>query len=143
MPFKHLDDISISDVAFSAWGKTIEGMFLASAQATLSLVLENPESLKETVFLEVEIKEESLEMLLFNYLQELIFYKDAKELLLRAEKPVIKKNKNGFLLKGKLKGEKINPKKHKLASDIKAVTLSNFRIERKKNNWQVTLVLDV
>ncbi len=143
MPYRHLDNLSISDVAFAAWGKSREDMFLASAEATLSLMVENLKDVKTTQSIDIFLKDESLELLLFAYLQELIFYKDAKRLFLRSDKPAIKKEKNIFLLKCKFKGEKIDQRRHRLSSDIKAVTFYSFRVEKKNNNWYATVALDV
>lgn len=143
MPFKQVGDLSISDLAFLAWGKTTEEMFLAAAEATLSLMVENPDAIQENFFIDICLSEKSLEMLLFNYLQELIFYKDARQVLFKAKKPLIQRKKDVFFLKGRLEGEKINSKKHNLGADLKAVTLYNFKVVKKGNDWQATVVLDV
>ena len=34
MPFEFHDEIATTDVAFEAWGQTIEEMFIAAAEAT-------------------------------------------------------------------------------------------------------------
>ncbi|MGO9315027.1 MAG: archease [Syntrophobacteraceae bacterium] len=34
MPFEFHDEIATADVAFEAWGQTIEEMFIAAAEAT-------------------------------------------------------------------------------------------------------------
>ncbi len=142
MPYRHLD-LSISDVAFSAWGNTVEQMFLAATEATLSLMLEKPEAVGKKESVRIQLKEKNIEMLMFNYLQELVFYKDTRQLLLKAAELTVHKGKGNFILKGTLAGEKINPKKHNLHVDIKAVTLYKFRVEAKNNKWQTTVVLDV
>ncbi len=142
MPYRHLTDLSISDVAFFAWAKTIEELFVDSAEAMLSYGLGNLDSLRKKKIISVKLTEKTIEMLLFAYLQEIVFYKDAKQLLLKARKPVISKKGDFFYLDGKLKGEKIDFKRHSLELDIKAVTLQNFKVE-KKENWQARVVLDV
>ncbi|MCF7916751.1 MAG: archease [Candidatus Omnitrophica bacterium] len=143
MGFRYLEEISTSDVAFSAWGKTKQELFLAAAEATLFLMLDNPEAVKEKESIDINLENDNLEMLLFDYLQELIFYKDAKQLLLKSTKPKIKETDQGFLLKSKLKGERLDPQRHHLNADIKAVTLHQFKIEKNKDNWKATVVLDV
>lgn len=143
MPYQHLDDLTIADVAFKAWGKSIEVMFLAAAEALLSFMLENFQILRQVESVNIKLKEENLEMLLFNYLQEFIFYKDARQLLLKPISLAIKKAKNSFTLSGKLGGEKIDPARHLLYMDLKAVTLYRFKIDRNNNNWYTTIVLDV
>lgn len=143
MGFRYLEEISTSDVAFCAWGKSKEEMFLASAKATLSLMLDNPGEVAERESIDLTLENDSIEMLLFDYLQEFIFYKDAKQLLLKSTKPKIKKTKKGFWLESELKGERLDPSRHQLNADIKAVTLHKFEVVKKDGRWQATVVLDV
>ena len=48
-----------------------------------------------------------------------------------------------MILRAQLLGENIDPKKHKLKLDVKAVTLHMFRLQKKKNGWEAKFVLDI
>ncbi|MBI4793908.1 MAG: archease, partial [Deltaproteobacteria bacterium] len=37
MPFEYLDDVATSDVAFQAWGETVEELFVAAADAVMNV----------------------------------------------------------------------------------------------------------
>ena len=83
MPYKYLDDIAIADAAFEAWGDTPEEMFTAAADATLNVMVADLNTIADRQRLTIKLQDESLEMLLFQFLQEFIYYKDAQQLLLR------------------------------------------------------------
>ena len=39
MPYRYLEDIATADVAFEAWGDTLEEMFVAAADATMNVMV--------------------------------------------------------------------------------------------------------
>lgn len=82
-------------------------------------------------------------MLLFSFLQELIFHKDARRLLLHADNVRIGQRKGVFRLKADLSGEQIDADRHRLLVDVKAVTLHRFKVEFGDNLWKAVVVLDV
>lgn len=81
-------------------------------------------------------------MLLFQFLQELLFFKDAEQLLLRVSEIRIE-NQNAFhKLTAEAYGERINPDKHELLVDVKAVTLHRFTVGQTPRGWEATVILD-
>ena len=42
-----------------------------------------------------------------------------------------------------LTGERIDPKRHELVADVKAVTLHDLRVERSATGWDAHVTLDV
>ncbi len=81
MPFKFLEDVSLADVAFEASGKTPEELFSSAGEAVLATQIKNYKSIKPKVKKKFQLKAESIEQLLFKFLDELVFLKD-KDLLL-------------------------------------------------------------
>ena len=143
MPYRYLDDIATADVAFDAWGNNQREMFLAAADATINVMVANLNSIEDVEQQNIEVTEDSLDMLLFQFLQELIFYKDARQLLLRVRQVNIRRYEDVFILKAQTFGETLNPQKHDLTVDVKAVTLHRFHIQRIDNQWHATIILDV
>jgi len=143
MPFRFLDEISTADVAFEAWGETQEELFISCAAALLRTMAEAPERVTRRQRLTVRLAHEELDMLLFSFLQEVIFYKDARRLLLHADSVQIKQRNGIFSLEAILSGEQIDAGRHRLLVDVKAVTLQRFRVEFRDNLWKAIVVLDV
>jgi SHS2 domain-containing protein len=141
MPYEYRGDIAHSDVAFNASGSTMEEVFQEAAKATLQVMVEDISSIRQVEKVEVRLDEGSSEMLLFDFLNELIFYKDAKRLLLLPTE--LKISNEGRHLEATLQGEQIDGSRHALDTDVKAVTMLRFALEQVPEGWRATVVLDV
>ncbi|OGP71106.1 MAG: hypothetical protein A2W09_08280 [Deltaproteobacteria bacterium RBG_16_50_11] len=143
MPFEFLEDIATADIAFRAWGKDLEETFTAAADATMNVMVEELESIDPREKKELRLENDHLDMLLFDLLQELIYYKDAEELLLRVRQIEIQEKDRLHVLKGVASGEKIDRNRHRFRVDVKAVTLHLFRLEKTENGWETLVILDI
>ncbi len=143
MPYEYLDGITTADVAFRAWGNSREEMFCSAAAAVLNVMLDNPEELSSKIKRRIVKDNPFLDMLLFQFLDELIYLKDADRLLLKTENIWIESTASKFVLNAQLSGECIDPQRHKLKVDVKAVTLHHFKVEKKADIFSATVVLDI
>ena len=143
MPYRYLEDIAIADIAFVAEGKDLRETFIAAADATLKVMIDNPEAVEARESRYLNLENEQLDMLLFDLLQELIYYKDSERLMLRVKEITITEERNAYLLKGTATGEKLDPDRHHQRADVKAVTLHQFRLEKRMGGWRATVILDI
>lgn len=143
MPYEFLEDIATADIAFRAWGKNLEELFIAAGDATINTMIDNIEAIAPKEIRTFNLENEDLDMLLFNFLQEIIYYKDSEQLLLRAQHINICQENNKHLLKAITAGETITPEKHQQRVDVKAVTLHRFQLEKTANGWQTFVILDI
>lgn len=143
MPYRFLDDVAIADVAFKAWGKTLEEMFTTAADATVEVMVERLDKIQLLQKRTINVEDERLDMLLFQLLQELIFYKDAESVILRVTEVKIEKEGGKYFLTAQARGELLDVEKHEPNVDVKAVTLHNLKVEKTPKGWEATVVLDV
>ncbi|GAM09560.1 protein archease [Geobacter sp. OR-1] len=143
MPYRFLEKVATADVAFEAWGSTIEEMFVEAAEATLNVMVADLSAISRREKITLVLENDSIEMLLFDFLGELVYLKDAQRLLLLVENISVKKDVGGYELAVTLAGEKINPKRHPLNVDVKGVTLHLFEVAKTASGWQATVVLDI
>lgn len=141
--YQFLDDIAIADVAFAAYAPNLSELFQECARATTEVMLEDLDQLVRRESRSLDLADEELEMLLFDFLQELVYYKDADELLLLPERVEVSLKDGGYRLRAKLSGERIAPERHSLNADVKAVSLHQFRVEPSGDGWQAAVVLDI
>jgi SHS2 domain-containing protein len=118
-------------------------MFLSAAEATIGVMIENPRSLKENEQLSIELKNDELDMLLFDFLQEIIFFKDSCRLLLRITSLRIDRTSSPLTLAAEAGGEIMIQGHHALLTDVKAVTLYRFGITQNEKGWTATVILDI
>ena len=91
----------------------------------------------------IRIEEESADLLLFRLLEELIYFKDAEGLLLRVRAVRVHRRDGALVLEAEATGEPLDRSRHRLAADVKAVTLHLLRVERTARGWEATVVLDI
>jgi SHS2 domain-containing protein len=143
MPYAYADDIAIADLAFRAWGPTVEETFSAAAEATMHAMVEDLATIAPRQQRTFELHEAQLDLLLLQFLQELLFYKDAQRLLLRVCKVQITMQAHGFDLQARAAGEPLDPARHALGADVKGVTLHRLQVVQTPKGWEATVVLDV
>lgn len=143
MPYRYLEDIATSDVAFEATGADLPEVFTAAASAAMGVMVEDLSTIRKVTEVHVEFSGSDLDMLLFELLNELVYYKDARRLLLTVDSVTVEENGQAYTVKATLKGEELDRKRHPLKADVKAVTLHRFGLARTERGWKATVVLDV
>ena len=141
MPYEFPDDGVTSDVTFHAWGRSLEELFTAAADATLNVMVRSLDSVRPLEMRSVSVEADALDLLLMRFLNELVYRKDVEELLLRATEVRVETERNR--VQAVLTGERIDPKRHDLVADVKAVTLHDLRVERTETGWDAHVTLDV
>jgi len=110
MPYRFLEKVATADVAFEATGKTPRELFISAAKA-LEEAQVDTKQLANSEQRTVSLENETLEGLLFDFLNELIFLKDAEGLAFAKQNIKIQKDNNTkWRLEGRLLGEGIDPK---------------------------------
>jgi SHS2 domain-containing protein len=152
--FRFLDHITWADTAFEVRTSSLEALFSEAALATLSVMITDPEALKPIEHRQVELsvtqplEKDGVDPLLHEFLERLLFFKDADQLLLRVEELSIiatpaSAGATLWRLQARLAGEPIDPEKQELLTDVKAVTHHQFEVRREGKDWVATVVLDV
>ena len=142
MSYRYLEDFAIADIAFEALGKDLEETFVAAADATMNVMIEDLDSIEEREARSIALQNEEADMLLFDLLQELIYYKDAEQLLLRVKNILIAERNGRYNLHASAVGERLDPDRHQQRADVKAVTLHHFTLERTTKGWRALAILD-
>ncbi len=136
MKYKFLDKIK-SDVMFEAYGTDLKELFENAAVALLSVICKTNKVKPEKSEI-IEIKGEKLEDLMINWLQGLISIVDVEEMFFsKIEIEEITETN----VKAKLSGEPIRPELGETV--VKAVTYYNYKLEKTKKGYKVTVSLDI
>ena len=146
MPYNYLEDIGTADIAFEATGRDLPELFIAAGDATMNVMIDNLEAIESRETRQIELASDSIEMLLFDFLQELIYFKDASRLLLRARAMQITQKAGGYFLKASVAGEQLDATRHQQRADVKAVTLHGFSVEKRdlpEGGWKARVLLDI
>jgi SHS2 domain-containing protein len=143
MPYKYLEGLTSADIAFEATGKTVEEMFESAGVAVLGTMVRDPKKIAAKTKKTITKKAPEIEKLLFDFLDELIFLKDAERMFFSEFKAKISGKEGDYSLIVEAKGEKIDPKRHDIAIDAKAVTMHKFEVKKTASGWRAQVIIDV
>ena len=143
MPYHYLEEIGTADIAFEATGRDLPELFTASADATMNVMIDNLDAIESRETRQIELSNDNLEMLLFDFLQELVYFKDARRLLLRPREMQIDQKGAAYFLKAKVAGEQLHDTRHQQRADVKAVTLHGFSVQKHEDGWKAKVLLDI
>src|SRR4029434_4526340 len=143
MPYHYLEDVGNADIAFEATGRDLPELFTAAADATINVMIDNLDAIESREARQIELSNDKIEMLLFDFLQELSYFKDSQRLLLRARETQIAQKGETYFLKAKVAGERLDDTRHQQRADVKAVTLHGCSVEKENGGWKARVLLDI
>lgn len=139
--YEFIPDVALADLAFEVEAESLEELFVLSAQALFSAMVE-PGDVKPEEEVKISLTTEKLDNLLYDWLAELVYLKDREAQLFSKFEVAIKQNGN-FNLNGKVWGEKIDPERQRLRTDVKAITYHMFKLEKREKGYFARVVLDI
>ncbi len=142
--FRFLDDIALADTAFEASGDSPSELFQAASLALIEAMVA-PATVNSSWSQIFEKSDPDLPTLLFDWLSEIVYLKDAQALVFREVlTTVVQDPATGtWKLDATLVGEEIDPDKHELRGDVKAVTKHMYDVRQTDGHWTARVVLDV
>lgn len=135
-------DITTADVAFVAYGKYLNELFANAALAMFEVMIDTKQ-VKPKVKRRVEVKAEDLQSLMFSWLNELLVFADGENLVF--SKFDVKVDEKKFNLAAICIGEKMDPRKHELKTNVKAATYHRLEVKKdeKTEIWHAQVILDI
>lgn len=137
--FEYLEHTA--DAEFIAYGRTIDEAFVNSALAMTNLMI-NPASVQPAVEKDVELTGDALDMLLYDWLSELIYIFEVDRLIFGKFEVHVTEEGGAYRLKAKAMGESLD-KHPDIFLNIKAVTFHDLRFEKRNNIYEAQVLLDI
>ena len=142
--FRFLDDVALADMAFDAEGASITDLFDAATSALLES-LADPSSVAETWRHVIDIEEPDIPSLLFEWLGQLVYLKDAQAVVFHRVSLSVapSPDQSCWRLHAEVIGAPVNPLVQELRSDVKGVTKHLYAVRQDGTGWKARVVLDV
>ena len=143
LPYRYMDNVALADLAFEAQGRTLDELFSEAVDAVTGAMVDIS-TLKGEITEKFSVESDELELLLYKVLSEVVFLKDAEALLFARARVSV--TSGSGLWKATIDGrcDRIDPSRHALRTDVKAVTMHDLRIRRVEDgSWMCTVTLDV
>ena len=127
-----------ADIGFKSYGETLNEAFENAGLAIFNIISDtaNIEPSREISF---KIRSEDEISLLYDYLEELLFYHEI-EFMLFSEFHV--EIHDDLTLKATIRGEEIDWDKHERKTEIKAITFHKMDV-KKTDCWQLRAIVDL
>jgi SHS2 domain-containing protein len=135
------DDVVIADCALEIEGRDLNDLFETVACAVAELMVD-PATVVLTVRREIALAAPALDLLLFDWIAELIFLKDSEQLILTETSVEVQVGPSCRLV-ARVAGGRIDRERTVLRADAKAPTLHRFGVEPTTEGWQASVVIDI
>ncbi|MET1125100.1 MAG: archease [Archaeoglobaceae archaeon] len=133
MGFRFIDHTA--DVAFEVWGETISELIESASHAFYEAFVE-VDKLGTDTSRSVEVEAEDVDMLLYKWLNELLYLFDTEFFAAKEVKVTADENR----ARGVLIGSRFTPEMVKV--EPKAITMHKFRVE-KRDKYYAYVVVDI
>ncbi len=140
--FQFLEDVALADLAFDAEGDSVREVFDAASNAVMA-AMADPTTVGATWERRVEHVEADLAELLFDWLSDFVYWKDAAGVVFSRAVISVTQAGDQWTLAGTLIGEPVNQATQVLRNDVKGVTKHLYRLHHDNGRWRVRVVLDV
>jgi SHS2 domain-containing protein len=139
--YSFLEGVTRADSAIEVRGESLGDVFATAARA-LAESMADPRSLGSDREHRVELTADRLDLLLYDWLAEIIYLKDARrEVYPRAEVQI--EGAGPCRLSASLRGGAIDSEATLRRADLKAVTFHRFLLEPHDHGWRARFVIDI
>lgn len=136
-----LETMAVADCALEIRGADLDDLFATAARALAELMVD-PATLEIRNERPLELSAPALDLLLYDWLSELIYLKDLEQVVFpRAEVHV--EPGAPCRLRARLAGGRIERGRTALRADLKAVTFHQFGLEQDASGWRARVVIDL
>lgn len=131
-----------ADVAFEVEAPARDGLF-AEALAAFTDTLTRLETVEERVTRRFELRSSLLDLLLVEWLTELLYAFETEGLLFRSADVRVTGEEGSFHLAAEARGEVEDPERHPGKVLIKAVTYHGLEVVEEGGGWRARVVFDI
>ncbi len=134
---KYIDHTADEGIIVTA--PDLETLFERAATGMFT-ILTDIDSVRKVRQVDIRLEADDLQSLIVKWLSELNFRLQDQGMLFRSFN--VKQITSTHLL-AQAAGEQIDPDRHDLYTEIKAVTYHELEIEKKNHNWQAKVIFDI
>jgi SHS2 domain-containing protein len=132
--FEHTADLGLRIRA-----DDLDTLFAEAGQALFSIIVDNPQDIRAVEEMPCTIKGSDAEELLHDWLTELLFTFHVRRLLLAKFQVRITPTE----LTAIAIGEKLDPNRHQLGMEVKAITWHGLKVVQTPSGWMAEVIVDI
>jgi SHS2 domain-containing protein len=128
-----------ADLGLRVQAPDLNALFAEAARALFSTIVDDLDSVKSVERLDLDIKGDEREYLLFDWLRELLYRFDAEHRLFSRFDVVVRDDG----LSGTAWGEIYHSQRHVLGHEVKAITYHGLKVEKATGGWIAEIIVDI
>ena len=128
-----------ADMGLRARAGDLEGLFEEAARALFSVIVVNLDAVRPLQEITVRVEGRDYEDLLHDWLAELLYTFNTRHLLFSDFE--VELDSGG--LRATARGEPIDPKRHELDAEVKAITYHGLKVEEDRDGWLAEVIVDL
>ena len=128
-----------ADLGLRVRAPDLNTLFAEAAEALFAAIVEELGAVRPLHRIDVRLPGDDREYLLFDWLRELLYRFDSGHLLLSRFE--VKVSDAG--LEGAAWGEPLDPSRHALGHEVKAITYHGLRVEPADGGWLAEVIVDI
>ncbi len=132
--FEHTADLGLRGTA-----PDLNALFEEAAKALTSAIVEDPAAIRHETEVTIEIAGTDREYLLFDWLKDLLYRFDAEHMIFSRFEVTVRDDG----LTGKAWGEPLDPARHVLSHEVKAITYHELKVEQTADGWLAEVIVDI
>ncbi len=137
-----LEDVAVADCALEIEGRDLDDLFETVARAVAELMVD-PATIATSLTRDLALSAPSLDLLLFDWVDELIFLKDSEQIVLTEVAVDVPAATPPCRLAARATGGRIDRERTLLRADAKAPTLHRLSVEPDGTGWRARVVIDI
>lgn len=130
-----------ADIGFKAYGKNLNEAFENAGLAIFNIISDTS-NISPNIVKSFEINSDDEVSLLYDYLEELLFYHEVDFMLFSEFDVDVSKSDGEYNLKAEIKGEHIDWDRHERKSEIKAITFHKMDV-KKTDRFELRAIVDL
>jgi SHS2 domain-containing protein len=128
-----------ADLGLRVRADDLGALFSDAAIGLFSMIVVDLGAVRPTQSVTIALQGPPSELLLFDWLNELLYIYEVRRLLLCDFD--VRVNADG--LDATARGEPIDPARHVLDHEVKAITYHGLKLERQENGWLAEVIVDI
>ncbi|MGA2030899.1 MAG: archease [Thermoguttaceae bacterium] len=128
-----------ADVGLRIRAADLDGLFADAGRGLFSLIVANPEEVSAIEELPVALEGAESDALLHDWLAELLYLSQVRRLLFSQFDVHVRSDR----LEAKIRGQRIDPHRHRLDLEVKAITWHGLKVERTADGWLAEVIVDI
>ena len=128
-----------ADLGLRARAADLNTLFAEAAACLFSAIVEDPGTVRAETAVTVELAGTDRDFLLFDWLKELLYRYDGEHMLFGRFEVTVRDDG----LTGTAWGEPVDPERHVLLHEVKAITYHELKVEKTEDGWLAEVIVDI